>query len=64
MRFSEQKIFIFSKKALTYSYKYDIIISESEVRKTIELITNIANLISSLLALITAIIAYKLAKRE
>lgn len=30
----------------------------------IELISSIANLISSLLALITAIIAYKLAKRE
>ena len=44
-------------------YTYDIINTESEVRKVIEFITSMNNLISSLLALITAIIAYRLSKR-
>ena len=44
-------------------YTYVIINTESEVRKVIEFITSMNNLISSLLALITAIIAYRLSKR-
>ena len=43
---------------------YNVITVKEGGDKVIELITSIANLTSSLLALITAIIAYKLAKKE
>lgn len=43
-------------------YTYVIIYTESEVTIVIEFLTSMNNLISSLLALITAIIAYRLSK--
>ena len=54
------------KKVLTFSRNawYNVITVKEGGDKVIELITSIANLTSSLLALITAIIAYKLAKKE
>lgn len=54
------------KKSIDFSRNawYNVITVKEGGDKVIELITSIANLTSSLLALITAIIAYKLAKEK
>ena len=54
------------KKSIDFSRIawYNVITVKEGGDKVIELITSIANLTSSLLALITAIIAYKLAKEK
>ena len=54
------------KKSIDFSRNawYNVITVKEGGDKVIELITSIANLTSSLLALITAIIAYKLANKK
>ncbi len=49
------------EKVLTFTLRSDIIKPSKGGEKVIEFITSMANLASSLLALITAIIAYKVA---
>lgn len=45
-------------------YTYDIIISESEVNKVIELIEKIVSLVSAIVSLATVIATYKLTKKK